>query len=96
MHNPIIIIRMMKSRRMRWAGHATRTETKSNAYRMLAGRPEGNRLLRDQDVGGWITLRCVLKRYGVVWTDVAQDGDQWWALVTSVMSLQAPEIVWKF
>jgi hypothetical protein len=90
------IITMMKSRRMRWAGHATCTVDKRTAYRMLAGRPEGNRLLRDQKVGGWIILRCVLERYGVVWTGVAQDRDKWRALVNSVMSLQIPEIVRKF
>jgi hypothetical protein len=40
------IIRMMKSRRMRWAGHVTRMEEKMNAYRILVGKPEGKRPLR--------------------------------------------------
>jgi hypothetical protein len=35
-------IRMIKSRRMRWAGHVTRME-KRNAYRILVGKPEGKR-----------------------------------------------------
>jgi hypothetical protein len=39
------IIRMMKSRRMRWAGHVSRMGEKRNAYRMLVGKPEGKRLL---------------------------------------------------
>jgi hypothetical protein len=39
------IIRMIKSRRMRWAGHATRIEVKRNAYRILVGKPEGKRPL---------------------------------------------------
>jgi hypothetical protein len=38
------IIRMIKSRRMRWAGHVTRIE-KRNAYRILVGKPEGKRPL---------------------------------------------------
>jgi hypothetical protein len=40
------IIRMMKSRRMRWAGHAARIGGKRNAYRILVGKPEGERPLR--------------------------------------------------
>jgi hypothetical protein len=39
------IIRMIKSRRMRWAGHVARMEEKSNAYRILVGKLEGRRPL---------------------------------------------------
>jgi hypothetical protein len=39
------IIRMMKSRRMRWTGHVARMEEKRNAYRILVGNPEGKRAL---------------------------------------------------
>jgi hypothetical protein len=35
------IIRMIKSRRMRWAGHVARMGEKRNAYRILVGKPEG-------------------------------------------------------
>jgi hypothetical protein len=38
------IIRIIKSRRMRWAGHVARME-KRNAYRLLVGKPEGKRPL---------------------------------------------------
>jgi hypothetical protein len=40
------IIRIIKSRRMRWAGHVARMWEKRNAYRLLAGKPEGKRPLR--------------------------------------------------
>jgi hypothetical protein len=36
------IIRIMKSRRIRWAGHVARMGKKRNAYRLLVGKPEGN------------------------------------------------------
>jgi hypothetical protein len=36
---------MIKSRRMRWAGHIARMEEKRNAYRILVGKPEGKRPL---------------------------------------------------
>jgi hypothetical protein len=39
------IIRMIKSRRMRWAGHVTPMGAKRNSYRILAGKPEGKRPL---------------------------------------------------
>jgi hypothetical protein len=39
------IIRMMKSRKMRWTGYVARMGAKSNAYRILVGKPEGKRPL---------------------------------------------------
>jgi hypothetical protein len=39
------IIRMIKSRIMRWAGHVSRMGAKRNAYRILVENPEGKRLL---------------------------------------------------
>jgi hypothetical protein len=45
------IIRIIKSRRMRWAGHVARMEEKRNVYRLLAGKPEGKRLLGRQRLG---------------------------------------------
>jgi hypothetical protein len=39
------IIRIMKSRRMKWVGHVERMGKKRNAYRLLAGKPEGRRPL---------------------------------------------------
>jgi hypothetical protein len=35
------LIRMVKSRRMRWAGHVARMGERTNAYRILVGKPEG-------------------------------------------------------
>jgi hypothetical protein len=56
------IIRIVKSRMIRWAGHVARMGEKRNAYRLLVGKP-------DQDVGGWIILGWILERWGgVMWT----------------------------
>jgi hypothetical protein len=44
---------MIKSRRMRWAGHVERMGEKRNAYRIFMRKPEGKRPLEDQGVGGW-------------------------------------------
>jgi hypothetical protein len=53
-----IIIIIVKSRRMRWAGHMARMGEKRNVYRLLVGK----RPLGRQDVGGWITLTWILQR----------------------------------
>jgi hypothetical protein len=39
------IISIIKSKRMRWAGHVARNGAKTIAYRILAGKPEGKRPL---------------------------------------------------
>jgi hypothetical protein len=47
------IIRIIKSRRMRWAGHVARMGEERNMYRLLVGKPEGRRQL------GRPRCRCV-------------------------------------
>jgi hypothetical protein len=47
------IIRVIKSRRMRWAGHVARMRERRNAYKILVGNPEGRSHWEDQDVDGW-------------------------------------------
>jgi len=39
------IVRVIKSRRMRWAGHVARVEERRGVYRALVGKPEGKRPL---------------------------------------------------
>jgi hypothetical protein len=53
------IIRQIKSRRMRWAGHVARTGKGRNVYRVLVGKPEGKNYLKDQGTDG---------RMGSEWT----------------------------
>jgi hypothetical protein len=63
------IIRIIKSRRMRWAGHVAGMGEKRNKYRLLVEKTEGKRPLGRQDVGGWIILGWILERWdGVMWT----------------------------
>jgi hypothetical protein len=61
------IIRIIKSRRMRLAGHLARMRDKRNAYRFLVGRPEGKRPIRRPRLGGWIILGWILakKKYKI-------------------------------
>ncbi|KAJ4445571.1 hypothetical protein ANN_12252 [Periplaneta americana] len=53
------IIRNIKSRRLRWAGHVARMGESRNAYRVLVGRPEGKRPLGGRDVDGKIILKWI-------------------------------------
>jgi hypothetical protein len=56
------IIRIIRSRRMRWAGHVARMGAKRNACRILVGKPEEGDHWEDQDIGGWTILKWVLER----------------------------------
>jgi hypothetical protein len=60
------IIRMMKSRRMRWAGHAARMGEKRNTYRILVGKLEGKRPLGTSTCRWEDNIRMALRE--MVWT----------------------------
>jgi hypothetical protein len=87
------IIRMIKSRRMRWAGHVVRMGEKRNAFGNLVGKPEGKRPLgrarRRWEDNIIMDLR-ELEWGGMDWIDLAQDRDQRRALVNTVMNLRVP------
>jgi hypothetical protein len=53
---------MIKSMRMRCAGHVARMGEKRNAYRILVGKPEGKDHWEDEDLGGWTILKWILER----------------------------------
>jgi hypothetical protein len=57
------IIRIIKTRRMRWAGHVARMGEKRNAYRILVEKPEGKRPLGRQRCSGWKILIWIFERY---------------------------------
>jgi hypothetical protein len=78
---------MTKPRRMRWAGHVARMGEKSNACRILVGKPEGKRPL-GRHRRRWLNNNKMDLREigwdGMDWIDLAQDRDQWKALVSSI------------
>jgi hypothetical protein len=87
------VIRIINSRRMRWAGHVARMGEKWNVYRLLVGKPEGKRPL-GRPRRRWIdNMKMGLLEIGVNvvdWIGLAQDGYRWKALVSSVMNLRVP------
>jgi hypothetical protein len=84
------IIRMIKSRRIRLAGNVARMG-KRYAYRILVGKPERKRPLR-RARPRWVDYSKMDFREtewtGVDWINLAQDRDQWRALVNTVMKLR--------
>jgi hypothetical protein len=88
------IVRVIKSRRMRLAGHVARMGEGRGVYRVLVGKPEGRRQLgrprrRWEDNIVYYYIREV--GCGCVdWMELAQDRDRWRALVSAVMNLRVP------
>jgi len=87
------IVRVIKSGRMRWAGHVARTGEERGVYRVLVGKPEGKRPL-GRPRGRWVdNIRMDLKEVGcgyIDWIGLAQDRDRWRTLVSAVMNLRVP------
>jgi hypothetical protein len=78
---------------MRWTGHVARTEEKRNAYRILVGKPEGKRPLGRPRRRWEDNIKMDLREIGwggTDWIDLAQDRDQWRALVNTVMNIRVP------
>jgi hypothetical protein len=87
------IIRIIKPRRMRWAGHVARMGEKRNVYRLLVGKPEGKRSLGRPRSRWMDNIKMNLLDIGlsvVDWIGLAQNRYRWRALVNSVMNLRVP------
>ncbi|KAJ4446495.1 hypothetical protein ANN_13191 [Periplaneta americana] len=90
------IIRNIKSRRLRWAGHVARMGESRNAHRVLVGRPEGKRPL-----GRWRrrwedNIKMDLREVGYDdrdWINLAQDRDRWLAYVRAAMNLRIDGVI---
>jgi hypothetical protein len=85
------IIRQIKSRRMRWAGHVAHMGDEMNVYRVLMGNLEGKRPLGRQRRRWKDGIRMDIREIGwesVDWIQLAHDRDRWRALVNTVMNLR--------
>jgi hypothetical protein len=88
------IIRVIKSRRMRWAGHVVRMGEGRGPYRILVGRPEGRSPLGRPRHRWEDNIKMDLQEVGwrgMDWIDMTQDRDRWRALVNAVMNLRVPQ-----
>jgi hypothetical protein len=87
------IVRVIKSRRMRWAGHVALMGERRGVYRVLVGRPEGKRPLERPRRKWEDNIKMDLGEIGIDganWIHLAQDSVQWRACVNTVMNLRVP------
>ena len=92
------IVRVIKSRRMRWAGHVTRMGKRKGICRVLVGKPDGKRPLGRTRRRLEDNIKMYLQEVGcggMDWIELAQDKDRWWELV-NVMNLRVPQNVGNF
>jgi hypothetical protein len=81
---------------MRLAGHVARIGEKMNAYRILVGKPEGKRPLRRQRRRWMYNIKIDIREIvwdDTDWIDLAQDRNQWRALVNTVMNIKCWEVL---
>jgi len=87
------IVRVIKSRRMRWAGHVARIGEERWVYRVLVGKPDGKRPQGRPRRRGVDNIRLDLQEVGcgcMDWIGLAQDRGRWRKLVSAVMNLRVP------
>jgi hypothetical protein len=86
------IVRQVKSRQMRWAGHVARMGEERKVYKILVGKPEGKRPLERPKLRWEDWVRMDLRENGlggdVDWIRLSQDRDRWRAVVSAVMNLR--------
>jgi hypothetical protein len=93
------IVRVLKSRRMRCAGHVARMAERRGVYRVLVGKPEGKKPLRRPGRRWEDNIKMDLQEVGcgvVDWMELAQDRDRWRALVNAITNLRVPENAGNF
>ena len=89
------IVRVVKSRRMRWAGHVVRMGEGRGVHRVLVGKPEGTRPLGRPRRRWEDNIKMYLQEVEggcEDWMELAQDRDRWRALVSTVRNLRVPKI----
>ena len=87
------IVRVIKSRRMRWVGHVALMGEERGAYKVLVGEPEGKRPL-GRPGRRWVdNIRMDLQEMEcgyMDWIGLAHDRDSWRTLVSAVMNPRVP------
>ena len=92
MYRSPTVVRVIKSRRLRWAGHVARLE-EGIAFNILTGKPTGKRLLGMPRRRWEDNIRMDLEETGINagnWVDSPQDRDYWRALVNVALNLRVP------
>jgi hypothetical protein len=84
---------MIKSKRLRWAGHVAKMEEGRSTFKILTGKPTEKRPLGrpkrrwEENIRMNLEEICINTRN---WVDLAQDRDYWRALVNAALNLRVP------
>ena len=92
-------IRVIRSRRLRLAGHVARMGERRGAYRVLVGKPVGRRTLGRPMRRLGDNIKMDLPEMGLgrkYWIELAQNSDRWRAIVNAVMNLRVTHNVGNF
>jgi hypothetical protein len=87
------IVRVVKSRRMRWVGHVARIVEEREVHRVSVGKPKGKRPLGRPRHRWDDNIKMDLQEVGGCrgdWMELVQDRDEWRALVSTVKNLRVP------
>ena len=93
LYSALNIFRVIKSRRMRWAGHVARKRERWGLYRVLVEKTEGKRPLGKPRRRWEDNIKKDLQEVGCEgkdWIGLAQDRDRWRGLVSAVRNLRVP------
>ena len=93
MYSSPIIFRVIKSRRMRCAGHVARMRERRGVYKILVGKPEGKRPLGRPRRRWEDNIKMDIQDVGyggMNWIELGQDRYRWRAFVSTVMNLRVP------
>ena len=83
------IVRVIKSKRMRWSGHVAHMGKNRGVYRVLVGKPEGKRLLGRRRRRWKDNIKMDLQEVGcggLEWIELAQDRERWRAVLNAVLN----------
>ena len=86
-------MRVVKSRRMRWAGHVARMGEDRGVQKVLVGKPAGKRPLGRPRCRWEDNIKVAFQEVGGGrgdWMELAQDRDRWQALVGTVRDFRVP------
>jgi hypothetical protein len=87
------IVRVVKSRRMRWVGHVARMWERGGVHRVLLGKPEGKRPLGRPRHKWKDNIKMELQEVGGDcgnWMELAKDRERWQALASMVKNFRVP------
>ena len=93
MYRSSSIVRVIKSKRLRWAGRVARMEEDRSAFKVLTGKPTGKRSLGRPRRRWEDNIRMDHEKIGINagnWVDSAQDRNYWRVLVNAALNLRVP------